>query len=40
MLKNVEVKYMPKGLKDGLIISILSIFVYLGYLFKIGVYKR
>lgn len=39
-VNKIEVKYMPKGLKDGLIISILSIFVYLGYLFKIGVYKR
>ena len=37
---NILVTYEPKGLKTGLIISIISCFIYLIYLFKIVVYKR
>ena len=39
-INKIEVKYMPKGLKCSLIISLLACFIYFGYLFKIGVYKR
>ena len=39
-INNINVKYMPKGFIEGLIVSIISIIIYIGYLFKIRVYKR
>ena len=39
-INNINVNYMPKGFIEGLIVSIISIIIYIGYLFKIRVYKR
>lgn len=39
-INNIYVNYMPKGFIEGLIISIISIIIYIGYLFRIRVYKR
>ena len=37
---NILVTYEPKGFRVGIILSIISCFIYLIYLFKIVVYKH